>query len=52
MAEKSNNWATASMREVPFWRDDITIDEYEKEYEHYYRAIAENTMKEYKPLYK
>jgi|GEM_PF-4562569 len=47
-----DQWASHSTREVPFWRDDITIEEYEEERIHWLTHLAEKRMSEYKPLYK
>lgn len=26
-----NDWASGTLKEVPFWRDDMSVEEYEKE---------------------
>ena len=49
---KMSEWATFSMREVPFWRDDITLDEYEKERMHWLTLRSQHREAEYRPLYK
>lgn len=51
MAEKSN-WVTFSMMEVPFWRDGMQPEEYEKEREYYYRNFDKVKSGEYVPLWK
>lgn len=51
MAE--NNWAPHSVREVPFWRNDMSPEEYEVErtyyYQNYYTTVRTG---EYLPLWK
>ena len=50
--EEDNNWANASLREVPFWRDGMSIDEYERERDYYYRNINKFWDGTYTPLCK
>lgn len=52
MEESKSNWATASMREFIFWKEGMTPEEFEKEYQHYYNMVSEGKRKEYKPLWK
>ena len=44
-------WATETMKEVPFWHDDITQEEYEAEREHYMQMMSTGRAKEYQPLW-
>ena len=49
---QEDNWATPTLKEVPFWRDGMTPDEYDKEREYLARHI--NLLQEglYVPLWK
>lgn len=47
-----NNWATGTLKEVPFWRDDMTPEEYEKEREYFYRHWDDYRNGIYVPLWK
>lgn len=48
-----NSWAPFSLQEVPFWRNGMTPEEYEKEREYYYQnfytSVQDGT---YIPLWK
>lgn len=49
-----NDWATETLKEVPFWREDMTPDEYDTERKYYaknYHLIRDGKMK-YVPLWK
>ena len=50
--EKNKDWATETLKEVPFWRDDMTPEEYDIEREYYAKNF--NSVKEgkYIPLWK
>ena len=50
MAE--NNWATPTMKEVPFWYDGISEEEYEKEREYYFKNFNLVQKGMYIPLWK
>ena len=50
MAE--NNWANGTLKEVPFWRDDMLPDEYEIEREYFYNHWEDYTNGKYFPLWK
>ena len=52
MAERTNNWATPSMREYAFWRDGMQPEEFEKEYDYYHQCLYEGKMIGYIPLWK
>lgn len=51
MAE-NENWATETLKEVPFWRDDMTPEEYDREREYYARNFGRVKAGTYKPLWK
>ena len=46
------DWATPSVKEVPFWRDDMTPEEYDVEREYYYRNFYLVRKRKYKPLWR
>ena len=46
------NWATGTLKEVPFWRDDMTPEEYEIEREYYCEHWDDYRKGNYKPLWK
>nr|DAS13127.1 MAG TPA: hypothetical protein [Bacteriophage sp.] len=52
MEEKGKSWASATLKEVPFWRDDMGPEEYDIERE--YLAKNWNMVREgtYIPLWK
>ena len=47
-----NDWATASLKEVPFWRDDMSPEEYDREREYYIRNYDLVRKCQYVPLWK
>ena len=49
--EEFNKTADAMVREVPFWRDDITAEEYDEEKRYFYECLAKDKIDEYEPLY-
>ena len=51
MAE-NENWATETLKEAPFWRDDMTPEEYDREREYYARNFNQVKARTYKPLWK
>ena len=51
MTEEAN-WATGTLKEVPFWREDMTPEEYEQEREYFYAHWDDYTMGRYVPLWK
>ena len=51
MAE-NESWATETLKEVPFWRDDMTPEEYDLEREYYARNFSQVKTGTYKPLWK
>lgn len=51
MAE--NDWATPSLKEVPFWRDGMSPDEYEVERAYLYNNFfTAKDMMRYVPIWK
>lgn len=50
---KEYNWATPSMKEFPFWRDDMSPEEFAIERKYYYENY-ESLVKtgKYAPLWK
>lgn len=52
MMEEDKDWATPTLKEVPFWRDDMTPEEYEVEREYLARNFGLLRKKLYKPLWK
>ena len=46
----NKDWATYTLKEVPYWRDGMTPEEYDKEREYYYRNLGLVKSGEYKPL--
>ena len=47
-----NEWATPTLKEVPFWRDGMSVEEYEIEREYYYRHMNDVRNGIYQPLWK
>ncbi len=47
-----NDWATGTLREVPFWRDDMTPEEYEIERTYFIEHWDDYTKGNYTPLWK
>ena len=52
MEEINENWATPTVKEVPFWRNGMTPEEYDIEREYYYRNIDQVRKGVYVPLWK
>ena len=49
---ENKEWATASLKEVPFWKEGMSVEEYEKEREYYYNHLADVKAGTYTPLWK
>ena len=47
-----HDWATGTIKEVPFWRDGMTPEEYDLEREYFYTHRDEYTRGQYTPLWK
>lgn len=52
MDEDSKDWATASLKEVPFWREDMSPEEYDIEREYLARNWSKVREGTYIPLWK
>lgn len=53
MEGKTSDWASATLKEVPFWREDMTPEEYEREREYHaknFLTLVRNGK--YVPLWK
>ena len=48
----SNEWATLTIKEVPFWRDGMTPEEYDKERTYFYENFDSYKKGSYIPLWK
>lgn len=46
----SNEWATLTLKEVPFWRDGMTPEEYDKERIYFYENFDLYKTGSYIPL--
>jgi hypothetical protein len=51
MEERYDNWATASMKEYPFWRDDMQPKEFDQEREYYLKNFDLIKTGMYTPLW-
>lgn len=49
---EETNWATGTLKEVPFWREDMTPEEYEVEREYYFQHWDDYKIGKYIPLWK
>lgn len=47
-----SDWATETIKEVPFWRDDMTPEEYDTEREYFIKHWENFKSGEYLPLWK
>ena len=52
MAGKNEERATPTLKEVPFWRDGMTPEEYDIEREYYAKNFNLVQQRKYKPLWK
>lgn len=48
----NKNWATETLKEAPYWREGMSVEEYEKERNYFHQHIAEWTNGKYIPLWK
>lgn len=46
-----NDWATPTIKDVPFWRDDITPEEYDTERIYFYQNFDSYKNGTYIPLW-
>ncbi|MGN0501124.1 MAG: hypothetical protein ACI4HK_08300 [Ruminococcus sp.] len=47
-----NEWATLTIKEVPFWRDGMTPEEYDEERIYFYKNFDSYKKGTYIPLWK
>lgn len=47
-----NNWASETIKEVPFWRNDMSPEEYEVEREYFINHWEDFKQGKYVPLWK
>jgi len=50
--EGNKDWASYTLKEVPFWRDDMTPEEYDTEREYYAKNFHLVREGKYVPLWK
>ena len=50
--EERNEWATPALKEVPFWREGMTAEEYDIEREYYAKHFDMVKSQQYVPLWK
>ena len=50
--EESRDWASPGIKEYPFWRAGMTVDEFEKEREYYQKNFDKVLDGTYTPLWK
>lgn len=51
MTEENGSWASATLKEVPFWREDMRAEEYDKEREYFARNFDLFRNEAYIPLW-
>ncbi|MGN0406167.1 MAG: hypothetical protein ACI4F1_13150 [Bariatricus sp.] len=51
MMEENGSWASATLKEVPFWREDMEPEEYDREREYYARNFHLIRTGVYLPLW-
>lgn len=49
--EENKGWASATLKEVPFWRDDMEPEEYDREREYYSKNFHLLRAGAYLPLW-
>ena len=52
MIRDNKDWPTPTMKEVPFWRDDMSPEEYEQELMYFESHYDDYLKGMYKPLWK
>lgn len=53
MKENSEkNWATATLKQAPFWRDNMQPEEYDIEREYFYNHYEDYKNGKYVPLWR
>lgn len=51
LTEEDKEWATETLKETPYWRDGMTVDEYEVERKYLYEDFGRIREGTYKPLW-
>lgn len=51
MAMNHEEWATASLKEAPYWRDGMSVEEYERERDYFNQNWDAFVRGEYRPLW-
>lgn len=49
---EDKNWATATLKEAPFWREGMTPEEYDEERKYFDEHYEDYTKGNYEPLWK
>ena len=49
---EENNWATATLKEAPFWREDMQPEEYDAEMRYFSSHYNDYLAGKYMPLWK
>lgn len=52
LVEETQDWVSPGVKEAPYWRDGMSLDEFEIEREYYYRHLNDVKKGNYKPLWK
>ena len=52
MENKKSDWATGTLKEVPFWREDMSVEEYEEERNYLNQHLTDYMNNRYIPLWK
>lgn len=52
LMEENKDWASAGLKEMPFWRNGMTPEEYDAEREYYLKNIKLFREGKYIPLWK
>ena len=52
MENKKSDWATGTLKEVPFWREDMSVEEYEEERNYLNQYWTDYMNNRYIPLSK
>ena len=52
MKKNDENWATGTLKEVPFWREGMSVEEYEIERIYFIKHWDDYTNNKYLPLWR
>ena len=52
MESKKSDWARGTIKEVPFWREDMSVEEYEEERNYLNQHQTDYMNNRYIPLWK